>query len=517
MTGISTFRQWRDRSRELLNAQVPPEAVNWEDAHQPSLWDSLPLTPANETRATVPASFLSVAEKVACHRSTDNWALLYRVLWRLVHGERDLLAFTIDPDVHDLRRRAQVVHRAAHKMKAFLRFTPLRLDPPEGPQFAEFPGLPEDGKGALDPQLGHARWTAWFEPLHPVLPLTAPFFARRFPNMRWSIFTPDGIAHHDEGRVRFESAERQSPVKDALTRAEDDFEAMWLTYYAKTFNPARTNVALMQSEMPKHYWKNMPEAALISSLVSGSDETVDAMLSADMLDSDELRKRSSSIRATQDQLRHKVTAREPLKIIDTHNSEAIQKASSIEQLRDMAQGCSACPLFKDATQAVFGSGASNAKLMIIGEQPGDMEDLQGEPFVGPAGKLLRGALEEVGLDLDKCYLTNTVKHFKWKPSGKRRLHASPSAREISACSGWLDAEVDLVNPEYILCLGATATQRVLGSKTRLQDVRGRWISHGGRQVLSTVHPSYLLRIPARAKQSAYDAFLVDLEKVKQLS
>ncbi|GAA3951001.1 UdgX family uracil-DNA binding protein [Allohahella marinimesophila] len=505
MSSISTFEQWRERARELLNARVPPEAVNWEDSQQQSLWDSTPLMSDHESRARVPSRFMTVAQKVACHRSGDKWALLYRVLWRLVHGERDLLEFTIDPDVDELRKRAQVVHRAAHKMKAFLRFTPLGSVSPEALDLAE----------PADPRLARAHWAAWFEPLHLVLPLTAPFFARRFPNMHWSIFTPDGAAHHEGGHVSFVAGEPQSTVRAALERGEDAFESMWLTYYAKTFNPARTNTALMQSEMPKHYWKNMPEAALISALVSGSTQTVDAMLSADTLDAEALRKRSSSVRTKQDELRHKVSAREPLRITDTHNTAAIQDARSIEKLRELVQGCRACPLYERATQAVPGCGASNASLMIVGEQPGDKEDLQGEPFVGPAGNLLRDALEAVGLDLGECYLTNAVKHFKWKEGGKRRLHASPSAREVSACSGWLDAEMDLVNPSYILCLGATATKRVLGDKTRLLDVRGRWISHDGRQVFATVHPSYLLRLPEQGRQSAYKEFLADLERVKQ--
>jgi uracil-DNA glycosylase family protein len=188
---------------------------------------------------------------------------------------------------------------------------------------------------------------------------------------------------------------------------------------------------------------------------------------------------------------------------------------TLEKLRAAAAGCKACPLWKSGTQTVFGEGAPRAKVIFVGEQPGNDEDLAGKPFVGPAGKLLDQVLHEVGIDRNEVYVTNVVKHFKWEPVGKRRIHKKPNAREIAACRPWLDAEIDLLKPQVIVLLGATAAQALLGNDFRVTQHRGEMIeSPLAPQVVATVHPSSILRMPdADARHQARKQFVEDLKKV----
>ena len=188
-------------------------------------------------------------------------------------------------------------------------------------------------------------------------------------------------------------------------------------------------------------------------------------------------------------------------------------AADLETLREEAASCRACPLWKDATQTVFGEGPEHAPLMLVGEQPGDKEDLAGKPFVGPAGQMLDRALEEAGIDRDKVYVTNAVKHFKFVPRGKIRLHQRPNTPEIKACRQWYARELAAIKPELVVAMGATAAQSVLGKITPVQKNRGQLIElEDGTAALVTVHPSYLLRLPdAEAKALEYRRFVQDLK------
>jgi DNA polymerase len=188
---------------------------------------------------------------------------------------------------------------------------------------------------------------------------------------------------------------------------------------------------------------------------------------------------------------------------------------TLPALREAAADCQACDLYKRGTQTVFGAGTRNAEVLFVGEQPGNDEDLQGEPFVGPAGKLLDKALEEAGIDRQKAYVTNVVKHFKWEPRGKRRIHKKPNAKEIAACRPWLEAEIEIVKPKVIVCLGATAAQALLGSKFRVSKNRGKFIeSDLAPFIIATVHPSAILRAPDdETRHEQQRRFINDLKKV----
>jgi DNA polymerase len=204
------------------------------------------------------------------------------------------------------------------------------------------------------------------------------------------------------------------------------------------------------------------------------------------------------------------------KLFETDGTAAplIPERPTLKKLKEAAAGCTACPLHKLGTQTVFGEGSPDAEIVIVGEQPGDQEDLAGKPFVGPAGRLLDQALEEAGIDRKLAYVTNVVKHFKWQPRGKRRIHQKPNAAEIAACRPWLDAELELLDPKVLVCLGATAAQALLGRQFRVSKDRGVPVeSPLAPVVMATVHPSSILRADDREREMAM--FVEDLRRVAE--
>ena len=196
-------------------------------------------------------------------------------------------------------------------------------------------------------------------------------------------------------------------------------------------------------------------------------------------------------------------------------ADFLPERRTLPALRAAAAGCRGCPLWARGTQTVFGEGPRRARVVLVGEQPGNDEDLAGKPFVGPAGKVLDRALEAAGITRDDVYVTNVVKHFKWEPKGKRRIHAKPNQMEISACLPWLEAELDIVKPVVVVCLGATASQALLGPKFRVTKQRGEWIpARWAPRVIATVHPSAILRAPDEAARHAeMDRFVADLAHI----
>jgi uracil-DNA glycosylase family protein len=194
----------------------------------------------------------------------------------------------------------------------------------------------------------------------------------------------------------------------------------------------------------------------------------------------------------------------------------VPNSRDLKTLAQAAKGCRACPLWKRGTQTVFGEGRRDARILFVGEQPGDKEDLEGRPFVGPAGAVLDRALDEAGIDRQDVYVTNAVKHFKWEPRGKRRIHKRPNAMEIAACRPWLDAEIEAVRPDVVVCLGATAAQALLGKQFRVTKSRGEIIESEGKTMLATVHPSSILRAPDdETRRLERQKFVEDLRVIAQ--
>jgi uracil-DNA glycosylase len=203
--------------------------------------------------------------------------------------------------------------------------------------------------------------------------------------------------------------------------------------------------------------------------------------------------------------------------LDETAAPLVPEKPSLPKLREAAAGCTACDLHKTGTQTVFGEGTSKADVMMVGEQPGDQEDLQGRPFVGPAGQLLDRALEQAGIERGAVYVTNVVKHFKWQGRGKRRIHQKPNWAEIAACRPWLDAELETVEPRVLVCLGATAAQALLGRQFRVSRERGVPVdSDLAEHVLATVHPSSILRADPETREAEFERFVSDLRTVAKL-
>jgi len=453
--------QFRRVARALIAAGAEPAAVFWREGEDRPLLGAPP--PSGTVALSVPAAFLRLAEDVICHRDGARFALLYQGLWRLADGERHLLQDAADPLVDRLVRMAKAVRRDLHKMHAFVRFRRLEA---------------KDGE----------RFVAWFEPEHHILRRAAPFFVGRFAALRWSILTPDGSLHWDGHALASADGvpRAQAPTGDAL-------EDWWRTYYRAIFNPARANAAAMQAEMPRRYWRNLPEAALIPQLLSESATRTRTML--------------ESAPAT------------PRKRIRPVPPPALPaEASSLTDLGSQAGACARCLLHGPATQTVFGEGPADAPVVLVGEQPGDEEDLAGRPFVGPAGRLLDQALAAAGIDRSRLYLTNAVKHFKFSLRGKRRMHQTPGGYEIEHCRWWLDRELALIQPRLTVALGASAAHALLGRRVSVMRARGRvTLFRGAVPGLITIHPSFLLRLPdAAARAREYERFVADLRHVADL-
>jgi len=453
------FEGWRDAARDLADAGVPATAVVWQvEGGVADLFGAEAEQPA-AARFPVPRAFVHLAMDVVCHSDPERFAFLYAMLLR-IKASRQALDDHADPLVQRLQDLAKAVRRDIHKMHAFVRFR-------------EFDG----------------RFVAFFEPEHHIVRRAANFFVNRFTNMRWSILTPELSIHWDGATLT------EGP---GATRADaptgDPLEEMWKAYYASIFNPARLKVGAMLKEMPKKYWRNMPETSLVQPLIAGARAR-----ELEMID------RS----AAKEGLAHALQA-----------ERAIEPGGNLrrswEALLADARKCTRCDLYKPATQTVFGEGPLDARIMFVGEQPGDQEDLAGRPFVGPAGQLLDKALEAAGIDRSAVYVTNAVKHFKFVPRGKRRIHNKPDAGEIEACRWWIGQERELLRPAVTVALGATAAQSLFGKTMAIGRNRGAPLQlPDGSECWITVHPSFLLRIPEEdRKREEKKLFLRDLKRIK---
>jgi uracil-DNA glycosylase len=457
-----TFQTWRDTARPWLAAGRKPDEIRWletsseltDRATAGSKTESTPLVP-HELR--LPRPLMLLLENLACFRRDSRWELMYRLAWRVVYENPQLLANPADPDIANAMSMDRAVRRDLHKMHAFVRFREILTDGDDSSYFA------------------------WFEPQHEILRPGAKFFVRRFPNMRWTIATPDGAAVWDKGSLQFVASQfaGERPAHDAQ-------EDLWRTYYHSICNVARINPTAMQREMPKHYWRNLPEATEIPALMNEGGANFAA--------------------------RHTESDHE-----DFTRAKSLQR--SLAQVQFPAEGvqtCRACDIWKNATQAVEGEGPPSAKLMLVGEQPGDEEDLQGRPFVGPAGKVLNDALTAAGVQRSEIYITNAVKHFKWEPRGKRRLHKKPSTGEIRICNVWLRKEIETIKPTVIVALGASALSALHGSSLSIEAARHMRLTHpAGARILATYHPSAILRADADRAPILRTALVEDLKRAAE--
>jgi uracil-DNA glycosylase len=458
------FDGWRESARDLAEAGVPPEAVVWSvEGSSADLFGVESAQPRGASFA-VPRNFINLAKSVICHSDFERFALLYAMLWKL-RTNRGAMEDRADPLLDRLERLAKEVRRDVHKMHAFVRFR--EVEQPDGSM----------------------RFIAFFEPDHHIVRHTAGFFVRRFSNMRWSILTPE-LSIHWDGETLTEGP--------GATRAEapggDPLEAMWKTYYASIFNPARLKVGAMLREMPKKYWRNMPETSLVQSLIAGA-------------------------RAREIEMIDRAAAKEGLKdaiAAERRVEPGGNLRASWEALMKEARGCTRCDLYKYGTQTVFGEGPLDAQIMFVGEQPGDQEDLAGRPFVGPAGQVFDEALAKAGIPRTEVYVTNAVKHFKFEQRGKKRIHSKPNAGEIEACRWWIDQERSLIRPPITVALGATAARSILDKVVTISRVRGSPIALAeGGECWVTVHPSFLLRIPEPERRvEERQRFVDDLKRIR---
>lgn len=471
LAGETDFEGWRDTARRLALNGIEPKDVVWRTREEDTLFNTQAALPgiSEGVALHVPRDFISSAEAVICHSDPARFDLLYRLLFRL-RGEPHLLKIASDHDVILLRRMEKSVRRDTHKMRAFVRFVHI-------------------GEGDAE------RFVSWFEPEHYIVERNAPFFVRRFTGMRWTILTPHASADWDRERLAI------GPGANKADAPRDDAShGLWRTYFASIFNPARLKVKAMQAEMPKKYWRNLPEASLIPDLIKGADRSARQML-----------ERMPTMPAA-----HHAKIQE--RIWKKQGDEPAGEASSMAELRRQADGCRRCPLWRDATQTVFGEGPEAARVIFVGEQPGDQEDLAGKPFVGPAGRVFDETIEAAGIQRQKLYVTNAVKHFKFESRGKRRIHQKPNVGEVEACRWWLDREIALIRPDLVVAMGATAAQSLLGKPVPVTRMRGETVTReDGLRVFLTVHPSYILRIREAADAQAERArFVDDMKAVKKL-
>ncbi|RKR45325.1 UdgX family uracil-DNA binding protein [Paraburkholderia sp. BL17N1] len=445
------FVAWRAASLSALAEGLAPEAIEWrikqdpELAQEQALFDYGTTSEEAEARSTavhVSKELAALLQDAALCRESQRWAFLYKVLWRWHHGDR-AAASPADADGARLYRMAKSVRRAKHDMIAYARFRKQASASTAAVQTPEY--------------------IAWHEPEHDVLAWAAEHFAQRMGRATWMITTPRGAAFWDGQQLHLK--QRRALPRDHRCDTADEAEALWLAYYRSTFNPARLNEAALEQHMPVRFWKGLPEGHLIPAMISEAKSGARRVAQA------------SGVGA----LGGKIIP------IEADMAQPIRvQPSSLDT-------CRRCDLWRNATQAVGSSGPGDARIMLIGEQPGDQEDLSGQPFVGPAGQLLETAITRAGLSREQVYLTNAVKHFKWEPRGKRRLHKTPGQREIEACSYWLESELHAVRPAVIVALGATALTALLRGKVSLKDYLDAPFNVDGGWGIATYHPSFALR------------------------
>ena len=317
-------------------------------------------------------------------------------------------------------------------------------------------------------------YLAWHRPDHRIVRLAANFFKERFNGMNWMIMTDDETVSWDQNELTFSPG-----VPKEKAQFDDSTEELWKTYYGSIFNPARIKITAMKKELPVRHWKTLPETELITSLIDEAPARLKAFY-------------------------------------DSQKVSAINH-QSFETLSDVSEAlakCRACGICEKATAPVMGEGPQNARIMIVGEQPGDEEDLKGKPFIGPAGQLLNEAMKKVNLPRSEIYVTNAVKGFKHIITQNGRWHRNPNGAEISQCRPWLKEEVKIVKPDILVCLGRSAAQSVVGKMIKLEEVRGKFFqSTFAKQTIILPHPASILRSEEHLQQDLFQRFTSELKLI----
>ncbi len=477
------FNRWRHRALQAIYARLPPERVRWESLSSQAPTPSLIAPSADEmsrdrlpddipeAQLTMSKAFRDVLREAASCRTPERWTVLYTALWQWAQGHREV-ASAADEIGARLYQMAKSVRRDRHDFIAYLRFREQDVPAPA------------------------PRFVAWYEPDHDTLEWAAEHFADRMGKTSFLIATPDRAALWDGNALSFQATPAGIVARPPVLETRDDGRqdatrtALWLTYYRSIFNPARLNERALVQHMPVRRWSGLPEAALIPELIGaarGGAQRVGQAATVGQRD-------GHAIRA------------------EVVNGKPVG-AADLSTVAD----CRRCPLWKNATMAVPGEGPAHARLMIVGEQPGDQEDLAGRVFVGPAGQVLNQALDRAGIARADIYLTNAVKHFKWEPRGKRRIHKTPQQQEMLACRHWLEAEMTTVRPLVIVTLGATALSSVVAQRVSLSEHLNEPIAHDGRWIVPTYHPAFALRqTDSAGRDRALDAIVVGLKRAQDI-
>ncbi|WP_425274021.1 UdgX family uracil-DNA binding protein [Paraburkholderia lacunae] len=434
--------------------------------------DTSNMSGPSSTAAAVPAiprELLAWLKTAGCFRAPDRWALLYRVLWRWTRGERNVLDLN-DADGALLNQRIRDVE---HETDDLLTLTLFRR---------------------RDPSMGPPEFVGWYEPHHDVLERAAARFAPRMGASTWTLITPHGAAFWNGMLLRIgqplpdeaeyaaqvsvsdqvpDQVSAQASAASAMTGeaiTSEPTEALWLAYYASAFNAA-------PSPVPLRYWRTPPAGPPLPAHLARARSRLGAQSA-------------------------------PITVPDTPPVEYSALTPPLLEPRGPLATCRRCALWRNATHAVAGAGAADAAIMVVGEQPGEHEDRQGEPFTGPAGQLLDTVLARAGVERAALYLTYAVKHYKWELIDQQRVHRTPARREVEACQYWLERELTRIAPRVVVTLGATALKALTGAHTNLSEYLGQTIFHGGRLVVPTYHPAYALRTADARLRADIEATIV---------
>ena len=459
-----SFAAWRRAARELLRQGVEPERIEWVEFDSVDPVDSVDsgtgsvAAPNNSATAPVvatpaiPRELLAWLKTAACFCAPDRWSLLYRILWRWTHGERHAL----DPQDADgalLDQRIQSVEHETHDLVALTLFR------------------------RRDPSMGPPEFVGWYEPHHDLLAQAAERFAERMGDSTWMLATPQGAAFWngmllrisrlaaDDGAHSCPERQQQNPpatqplpptaMAGEATTSEPT-EALWLAYYASVFNG-------VPAPVPLRYWRTPPAGPPLPAQLARERSRLGAQSGT----------------------------------VTVPEMPPLEYSAVTPPLREPTgplATCRRCALWRNAKQAVAGTGPARAALMVVGEQPGEHENQHGAPFTGPAGQLLDTVLARAGLARAALYLTYAVKHYKWETLEQQRVHRTPARREVEACQYWLEHELAQVAPRVVVTLGATALKALTGAHVNLAEYLGQTIDHDGRLIVPTWHPSYALKM-----------------------